>query len=95
MLPQNVNLTLTFEVEQLGNFAQRHAQLPMEQDSLQAQEFLAPIVTIAVRAHGSRLQQSDRVVVMQGANGDSRYRSELLDRELFHACPRLQRNSGL
>ena len=86
MLAQDPHLILAIKIEQVGNCAQRHTEFPMKQDPLQAQQFLASVVPIPVGTHGSRLQQPDLVVVVQGAYGDTGYRRELLDRKLFHDC---------
>ena len=57
--------------------AQFHAHLTVEQDLLEPQQGLLPVVTIAVIAHTGRLEKPDRIVVMQGARGHTRQFREL------------------
>ena len=47
------------EIEQLADLLQRHAELAMEQDVLQAQKLLAALVAIAVLAGERRLERAD------------------------------------
>ncbi len=58
---------------------QRHAQLPVEQDLLQPQYGLLPVVAIAVLAHTGRLEEPDLVIMMEGALGNPGQFGKLLD----------------
>ena len=52
----------------LADLLQGHAEFAMEQDVLQAQQLLAPVVAIAVLADERRPEQPDLVVMMQRAH---------------------------
>lgn len=68
-----------FVREQLADLLQRHPEFAMEQDVLQAQQLLAPVVAIAVLAEERRPEQPDLVVVMQRAHRDPGEPGQLLD----------------
>ncbi|MEI9850030.1 MAG: hypothetical protein WDN24_03160 [Sphingomonas sp.] len=72
-------------VEQLPDRVERHAQLAVEEDVLQAQQLLAAVVTVPVPADERRLEQADRVIMMQRAHRHAGEARELLDGVPVHA----------
>ncbi len=75
---QQVKITASHDF--LDRF-QRQTQFPVKQDLLQTQEGLLPIVAIAILANLGWLEQSDLVVVVQGAGGHARQARKLFNGE--------------
>jgi hypothetical protein len=76
--PQYIEITASHD---LLDLVQRDVQFTIEQDLLQPQQGLLPVVAIAVIADTGRLEKPDRIIMMQGARRDARQFGELLDRE--------------
>ena len=74
----------TRRVENGGDVREGNAELSMEEDLLQPQQFLLPVVTIAVLPGERRPQQADLVVVMQGPDRHPGQLCHLCNRQCFH-----------
>ena len=55
-------------VQHAGDLGEAHVELAQDQDLLQPQELVPPVVAVAVGAHVLGLEEPDRVVVMQRAH---------------------------
>src|SRR5512141_131938 len=75
---QHIEVTASHD---LLDVFQRDPEFTIEQDLLEPQQGLLPVVTIAVLAHTGRLEKPNRIVVMQGARGDTSQLRKLFDRE--------------
>ena len=81
---QHAHLVLALDVEKLRDLVQRHAELAMEQDLLQAQQLRTPVIPVAVLADPGRLQQADLVIMVQRPDGYARNRCKLFDGQVLH-----------
>src|SRR3546814_10706089 len=67
-------------VEHGGDLGQRQAELAIEEDLLQPQQFLLAVIAIAVGTDMAGLQQADRIIMMQRPDADARRPCDLPNR---------------